>query len=80
MPIVDMLVVGKDISVDSNSFCQANMSSKLVIELFCVREGNPHDMGTRDACAGAIRRVSNTAVTNTAKTFFSLIRHSSKYS
>lgn len=79
-PNSDEPAVGKDMSVNSKSFCHTKLFSKFVNELFWINWGNPHDMGVTDAYTGMAGRVSNTAVTITTKIFFSLIRLSSKYS
>ncbi len=72
--------VGKDISVSSKLFCQANMFSKLTRELFWNNCGNPHDMGSSAACAGVASRANSMSITTSARINFSLIRLSSKYS
>ena len=64
-PDISMLVaeVGKEISVNSRSFCEAKLFTKLVNELFCTSDGNPQDMGVRSAQAGIASRVRTMAPT-----------------
>lgn len=65
--------VGNDMSAVSMSVESAKLFSKLVNELFWTSVGNPQDIGTSDAQAGAVSIATTAAMKSTIASLFTIM-------
>jgi hypothetical protein len=77
IPSVPQAVDGNDMSADSMSKLFEKADSKLVSEESWTMDGNPHDMGTRDAKAGIARRTMAPMVNAVSVILFNIFLPSS---